>query len=68
VSRDQVGEQLLALSRLLGPDCDVVPVSAVKGEQVDVLVEVIALEKCRRARPFIRTVNSPTSEETSWPS
>ena len=42
VSRDQVGEQLLALSRLLGPDCDVVPVSAVKGEQVDVLVEVIA--------------------------
>jgi GTP-binding protein Era len=42
VSRDQVAEQLMALSRLLGPDHDVVPVSAVKGEQVEVLVDVIA--------------------------
>ena len=42
VSRDQVAEQLMALSRLLGPENDVVPVSAVKGEQVEVLVDVIA--------------------------
>jgi GTP-binding protein Era len=42
VSRDQVAEQLMALSKLLGPEADVVPVSAVKGEQVEVLVDVIA--------------------------
>jgi GTP-binding protein Era len=42
VSRDQVAEQLVAVSQLLGPESDVVPVSAVKGEQVDVLVNVIA--------------------------
>lgn len=42
VSRDQVAEQLVAVSQLLGPDADVVPVSAVKGEQVEVLVDVIA--------------------------
>jgi GTPase len=42
VSRDQIAEQLMALSELLGPDADVVPVSAVKGEQVEVLVDVIA--------------------------
>lgn len=42
VSRDQVAAQLLAVSQLLGPDADVVPVSAVKGEQVEVLVDVIA--------------------------
>ncbi|MEV0250873.1 GTPase Era [Nocardia sp. NPDC050712] len=42
VSRDEVAGQLLAVSKLLGPDSDVVPVSAVRGEQVDVLAEVIA--------------------------
>ncbi|MFI9505213.1 GTPase Era [Nocardia sp. NPDC052566] len=42
VSRDQVAHQLMAVSELLGPDADVVPVSAVKGEQVEVLVDVIA--------------------------
>ncbi|MET8653207.1 MULTISPECIES: GTPase Era [Nocardia] len=42
VSRDEIAAQLLGLSRLLGPDADVVPVSAVKGEQVEVLVDVIA--------------------------
>ncbi|MBF6212114.1 GTPase Era [Nocardia puris] len=42
VSRDQVAAQLLAVSELLGPETDVVPVSAVKGEQVEVLVDVIA--------------------------
>ncbi|WP_280268466.1 GTPase Era [Nocardia wallacei] len=42
VSRDQVAQQLVAVSELLGPEAEVVPVSAVKGEQVEVLVDVIA--------------------------
>ncbi|MBF6132391.1 GTPase Era [Nocardia otitidiscaviarum] len=42
VSRDQIAHQLVAVSELLGPDADVVPVSAVKGEQVETLVDVIA--------------------------
>ncbi|MQY26610.1 GTPase Era [Nocardia aurantia] len=42
VSRDGVAEQLVAVSQLLGPDAEVVPVSAVRGEQVEVLVDVIA--------------------------
>ncbi|MFZ2175852.1 MAG: GTPase Era [Rhodococcus sp. (in: high G+C Gram-positive bacteria)] len=42
VSKDAVGQQLLAVSKLLGPDSDVVPVSATSGEQVDVLVDVLA--------------------------
>ncbi|MDO4631023.1 MAG: GTPase Era [Corynebacterium sp.] len=41
VSRDQVAHQLMALHELLGPDSDVVPVSAVTGEQRDVLLDVI---------------------------
>ncbi|WP_067654673.1 GTPase Era [Nocardia harenae] len=42
VSRDEVAAQLLAVSNLLGPEAELVPVSAVRGEQVEVLVEVIA--------------------------
>ena len=42
VGRDQVAHQLMAVSKLLGPEAEVVPVSAVKGEQVEVLVDVIA--------------------------
>ncbi len=41
VSRARLAEQLLAVSRL-GDFADVVPVSAVSGEQLDVLVEVMA--------------------------
>lgn len=40
-SRDQVGAQLLALHELLGGESEVVPVSAVTGEQRDVLLDVI---------------------------
>jgi len=40
VSRDRVAEQLLAVSAL-GDWADVVPVSAVRGEQVDVLADVL---------------------------
>jgi len=42
VSRDAVGKQLLALSNLLGPESEVVPVSAKSGEQVEILVDVLA--------------------------
>ena len=42
VSRDAVGKQLLALSTLLGPESEVVPVSAKSGEQVEILVDVLA--------------------------
>ncbi|AKE40951.1 GTP-binding protein [Corynebacterium kutscheri] len=41
VSRDQVAAQLMALHELLGEDAEVVPVSAVTGEQREVLLEVI---------------------------
>lgn len=42
VKKEQIAEQLLAASKFLGPDCDVIPVSAVKGEQVEVLVDLLA--------------------------
>ncbi|RDI64010.1 GTPase Era [Nocardia pseudobrasiliensis] len=42
VSRDQVAQQLVAVSQLLGPEAEVVPVSAVKGDQVEVLIDVVA--------------------------
>ncbi|WP_063129369.1 GTPase Era [Nocardia fusca] len=42
VGKDQIARQLMAISELLGPETDVVPVSATKGEQVEVLVDVIA--------------------------
>lgn len=41
VSRDEVGAQLMALHELLGGECEVVPVSAKKSEQLDVLIDVI---------------------------
>ncbi|MBJ8342282.1 MULTISPECIES: GTPase Era [Antrihabitans] len=42
VGKQQITEQLLAVSKLLGPTCEIVPVSATKGEQVEVLVDVLA--------------------------
>lgn len=42
VGKEKVAEQLLAVARLLGPEADVVPVSASSGEQVEVLVDVLA--------------------------
>ena len=41
VGRDKVAEQLLALSQLLGPDAEVIPVSAKAGEQLDVLTDLL---------------------------
>jgi len=42
VGKDRVAAQLIAVSKLLGADADVVPVSAASGEQVEVLVDVLA--------------------------
>ena len=42
VSKQKVMEQLVAVSKFLGPDSEVVPVSATSGEQVDVVADVIA--------------------------
>lgn len=42
VPKDRVAAQLMAVSELAGPDVEIVPVSATKGEQLDVLTEVLA--------------------------
>lgn len=41
VGRGQVAAQLLAVSELLGPDADIVPVSSNTGDRVEVLVDVL---------------------------
>jgi GTPase len=42
VPRDRVAAQLVAVSELVGPDTEIVPVSATTGEQLDVLTDVLA--------------------------
>lgn len=42
VSKDALVSQLMAVSKLLGPEAEVIPVSAVAGEQVELLVKVLA--------------------------
>jgi GTPase len=44
VSRDRVAAQLLAISELVGPDSEIVPVSATTGENLDVLTDVLAAQ------------------------
>lgn len=44
VPKHRVAEQLIAVSELVGPDVEIVPVSAVTGEQTDVLIEVLAAQ------------------------
>lgn len=44
VSKDQVGAQLLAVSELVGPDTEIVPVSATSGTQLDVLTDVLVAQ------------------------
>ncbi len=41
VSRDQVAAQLMSASELVGPDAEILPVSATTGEQLDVLTDVL---------------------------
>ena len=42
VPRDRVAAQLVAVSELVGPDAEIVPVSATTGEQLDVLTDLLA--------------------------
>ncbi|OBG27758.1 GTPase Era [Mycobacterium sp. 852002-51057_SCH5723018] len=42
VPKDRVAAQLVAVSELVGDSAEIVPVSAASGEQVDVLIEVLA--------------------------
>jgi GTP-binding protein Era len=44
VPRDRVAAQLVAVSELVGPDAEIVPVSATTGEQLDVLIDVLAAQ------------------------
>lgn len=44
VPKDRVAAQLLAVSELVGPDTDVVPVSATRGDQIDVLIDVLVAQ------------------------
>ena len=44
VAKDKVAEQLMAVSELLGPDTELVPVSATSGAQLDVLVDVLVAQ------------------------
>jgi len=41
VPKDRVAAQLVAVSELMGPDAEIVPVSATSGEQLDVLTNVL---------------------------
>ena len=42
VAKDRVAAQLVAVSELVGPDAEIVPVSATTGENLDVLTDVLA--------------------------
>ncbi|BBY30710.1 GTPase Era [Mycolicibacterium sediminis] len=44
VSKDRVGQQLLAVSELTGGQAEIVPVSATVGEQLDVLIDVLVAQ------------------------
>ncbi|GJF13729.1 GTPase Era [Mycolicibacterium cyprinidarum] len=44
VSRDRVAEQLMAVSELVGPDTEIVPVSATADTQLDVLIDVLVAQ------------------------
>ncbi|MGV0606049.1 GTPase Era [Mycolicibacterium sp. XJ1904] len=44
VPKDRVAAQLVAVSELVGPDAEIVPVSATAGDNLDVLVDVLVSE------------------------
>jgi GTP-binding protein Era len=44
VSKEKVAAQLLAVNELTGGQCEIVPVSATTGEQVDVLIDVLVAQ------------------------
>ena len=44
VSKDKVAAQLMAVSELTGGECEIVPVSATTGDQIDVLIDVLVAQ------------------------
>lgn len=56
VPKDRVAAQLVAVSELVGPGAEIVPVSALAGQQVDVLIDVLAAA-LPPVRPTIPTVS-----------
>jgi GTPase len=44
VSKDKVAAQLMAVSELTGGECEIVPVSATTGGQIDVLIDVLVAQ------------------------
>jgi GTPase len=44
VPKDRLAAQLVAVSELVGPDAEIVPVSATTGENLDVLTDVLAAQ------------------------
>ncbi|MGB7357250.1 MAG: GTPase Era [Mycobacterium sp.] len=44
VSKEQVAGQLMAVGELVGPDTEIVPVSATSGTQLDVLIDVLVAQ------------------------
>jgi len=44
VPKDRVAAQLIAVSELVGPEAEIVPVSATTGENLDVLTDVLAAQ------------------------
>jgi GTP-binding protein Era len=44
VSKDRVAGQLMAVSELTGGTAEIIPVSATKGEQIDVLIDVLVAQ------------------------
>ncbi len=44
VSKDQIAGQLMAVSALVGPETEIVPVSATSGAQLDVLIDLLAAQ------------------------
>jgi GTP-binding protein Era len=44
VPKDRLAAQLMAVSELVGPDSEIVPVSATTGENLDVLIDVLAAQ------------------------
>jgi GTPase len=44
VAKDRIAAQLVAVSELVGPDAEIVPVSATTGDNLDVLTDVLAAQ------------------------
>jgi GTPase len=44
VSRDKIATQLMAVSELTGGTAEIIPVSATKGDQIDVLIDVLVAQ------------------------